>query len=102
MGIFLFILYIAIFIFLIIDFVLCVKGKAKWIVLFVLEIISAVLAAGLWIYYNGLHGYGFMPGLSYLGEIVLSLCALILYVIMLTVTTVTRLIFRLVRKNKNK
>ena len=100
MDTFLFILYIAIFIFLIIDFVLCVKGKAKWIVLFVLEIISVTLAVSLWIYYNGLPGYGFMPGLSYLGEVVCSVGALILYVIMLAVTSITRLVLCLTRKNK--
>ena len=102
MGEFLFIVYIAIFLFLIVDFVLCLMGKTKWIWLFVIEAISAVLAAGLWIYYSGLHGYGFMPGMSYLGEIVLSIGALILYAIMLVVTSVTGLILCRVRKNKNK
>ena len=102
MDILLFIMYIAVFAFLIVDFVLCLKGRIKWIWLFVIEAISAVLAAGLWIYYSSLHGYGLMPGMSYLGEIVLSIGALILYVIMLVVTSVTGLILCLVRKNKNK
>lgn len=94
------IIYIAIFVLLIIDFARCIKGKARWAMLFTLEILSVILSGVLLFYYDSLPGYGFMSGLSYLGEILLSYGALILYSVLFVITLITELILHCVRKNK--
>lgn len=82
------IIYTIIFIFQIVFLVKAIKNKAKeyWIKVFALEIISIIISTILLFYYNGLSGYGFMPGLSYLGESLLSLGVTILYSVMLFIT----------------
>lgn len=44
------------------------KSKRYWISLFILEAVSAVLAWRLGVWFDNLPGYGFMPGLTYIGE----------------------------------
>ena len=72
MALFLLITYIVILIFQIILFVITIRKKNKknlWRILFSAELISLLISIGLMIYYNNLPGYGFMPGLTYLGEV---------------------------------
>ena len=83
MAMFLLITYIVIFIFQIILFVITIRKKTKklWRILFSAELISLLISIGLMIYYNNLPGYGFMPGLTYLGEVLFSFGAVVLYCI---------------------
>ena len=84
MSLFLLIAYIIVFIVQLIFFVKAIRKKTKkfWIGLFLIEIIPILIAIGLMLYYESLPGYGFMPGLSYLGEILSSFGAVVLYAVM--------------------
>ena len=73
MALFLLITYIVIFTFQIILFVITIRKKIK--------LIPLLISIGLMIYFNNLPGYGFMPGLTYLGEILFSFGAVVLYCI---------------------
>lgn len=81
MDLFLLITYIVILILQIILLVISIRKKTKkfWRTLFSIELISMLIAIGLMIYYNSLPGEGFMPGLTYLGEMLFSFGAAILY-----------------------
>ena len=83
MALFLLITYIVIFTFQIILFVIIIRKKTKklWRILFSSELIPLLISIGLMIYFNNLPGYGFMPGLTYLGEILFSFGAVVLYCI---------------------
>lgn len=83
MALFLLITYIVIFIFQIILFVITIRKKTKklWRILFSAELIPLLISIGLMIYYNNLPGYGFMPGLTYLGEVLFCFGAVVLYCI---------------------
>lgn len=100
MAIVLLIIYIVILIFLIVNFVKCLKSKAKWIRLFTFEIFSTILSAILLMYYDNLPGSGFMPGLTYLFEVLFSFGAMVLYSIILDITLITKLIIYLLEKKK--
>lgn len=52
-----------------------------WRILFSAELIPLLISIGLMIYYNNIPGYGFMPGLTYLGEVLFSFGAVVLYCI---------------------
>ena len=83
MALFLLITYIVILIFQIILFVISIRKKIKklWRILFSAELVPLLISIGLMIYYNNLPGYGFMPGLTYLGEVLFSFGAVVLYCI---------------------
>ena len=57
------------------------ENKKLWRILFSAELIPLLISIGLMIYYNNLPGYGFMPGLTYLGEVLFSFGAVVLYCI---------------------
>ena len=73
--------YIVIFVLQIILLVKAFRSKNKkiWVALLVLELVSTFVAIGCKEYYNSLPGYGFMPGLTYMGEVLFSFFASILY-----------------------
>ena len=83
MALFLLITYIVILIFQIMLFLISIRKKTKklWRILFSAELIPLLISIGLMIYYNNLPGYGFMPGLTYLGEVLFSFGAVVLYCI---------------------
>lgn len=70
------------------------KSKRYWISLFLLEAVSAVLAWRLGVWFDHLPGYGFMPGLTYLSEILFSYGAAILYCGMLAVSGVLGIVLK--------
>lgn len=94
------IIYVALLIYLIVNFVKCSKNKGKWSRLFIFEIISVILAIVLSMYYDNLPGSGFMPGLTYIGEILISLGAAIVYGVMFVITLFTKIILYLLDKKK--
>lgn len=100
MAIILLIIYVIIFIFEIVQFIKCIKNKAKWSRLFIYEASFIILSAVLLIHYDNLPGSGFMPGLTYLGEVLFSFGAMILYCIALGITLITKLIIYLLEKKK--
>lgn len=93
-SLFLLILYLIVSIVQIILLVKSIKRKEikNWIKVFALEVFSIIISTILLFYYNSLPGYGFMPGLSYLGEVLLSFGVAILYSVMLFITICTRII----------
>lgn len=73
--------YIVIFV---VQFILLVasirkKQKKLWRKLFLIQLISILVSIGLGFLYDRLPGYGFMPGLSYLGEVLFSFGAAMVY-----------------------
>ena len=78
---FLLIIYLLFLVLQIVLLVKAIKRKAKkqWLILFALEVVPMFIALWLWRYYENLPGYGFMPGLSYLGEVLFSFFAGVLY-----------------------
>ena len=93
--------YIAIFIFQIILLVFSVRKKATrlWAFLFLSEVIPLAIALALMKYFDSLPGYGFMPGFTYLGEILASMGAAILYAVTLFVSLCV-LVIVLLRKRR--
>lgn len=85
---FLFFTYILIFVVQIVLLVKSIRRKSKklWVGLFLVEIVSMLIAIGLKEYYDSLPGYGFMPGFSYFGEILFSFCASVLYGVLLLIS----------------
>ena len=81
MALFLLITYIVILILQIILLVKTIRKKTKklWRTLFSIELIPMLISIVLMIYYDNLPGYGFMPGFSYLEEVLFSFGAAVLY-----------------------
>lgn len=94
------ILYISLLAIQVLSFILAIRRKSKryWVSLFVLESVSAVLAWRLGVWFDGLPGYGIMPGLSYLTETLLSYGAAILYGVMLVGSTVAGIVLHYTKK----
>lgn len=92
------VIYILIFILQIVLLVKSVRRKTNrfWKYLFLIELIPMVTASYLVGYFDDLPGYGFMPGLTYLGEYLFSFGAAILYGFMFLIT----IIFSLCIKKK--
>lgn len=91
---FLLILYLLIFIADIVLLVFAIKRKSTklWTVLFSLETISLLFTHFSAFYFNSLPGYGIFPGFSYIGEILLSMLAFFLYILMLFICACIRII----------
>lgn len=103
MSIVLLIIYVIILIFLIINFVKCLKNKITWNKLFIIEIFSLIYSLILLIYYYFYAPLSdsFMPGLTNLGETLFSLGATILYSIVFAISLITKLILYLREKKAN-
>lgn len=100
---FILIFYLVIFIIQIILLVKAIKKKEtkSWVKVFLLEVFSIIISITLWQYYEILPGYGFMPGLSYLGEVLFSFVSTILSAIMLFITICTKIIIYIRSKKSN-
>ena len=85
------ILYLAVLIFQIVLLIRCVRRPfpKSWAILYVMEAISLSAAFFLMRYFDALPGFGMMPGLSYLGEVLFSLGAAIAYGVMLLFSLLT-------------
>lgn len=79
-------------------FAIKTKTTKLWVGTFVTEIIPLILSIITMMYFNSLPGYGFMPGLSYLGEILFSFGAAVLYALMILVSFIVFLCIRKKRK----
>ena len=90
------IIYIFLLALQVLSLILAVRRKSKryWVSLFFLEAVSAVLAWRLGIWFDGLPGYGMMPGLTYLTETLLSYGAALLYGVMLVGSAVTGIVLK--------
>lgn len=88
MEIVLFLLYVIALLLQIFLLVRAVKSpvSGSWTDLYATEIISALAALLLFLYYETLSGYGPMPGLTYFAEGFLSLAAAAVYAGMLAVS----------------
>lgn len=80
--------YIVILVLQIVLLVLSLRKKQKklWLSLFLVEVIPMLIVNGLRIYYDSLPGYGIMPGLTYIGEVLYSLGASIVYCLLFVVS----------------
>ena len=94
------IVYVAIFVLQIVLLVSAIRKKeiSLWIFLFLLEVIPTIIAFILMKYFDSLPGYGFMPGLTYFGEVISSLGATILYAIMLFISLCALVITKVISK----
>lgn len=84
------ILYILLLAAQVVTLIFAIRRKASgyWIALLALEALSAVLAWGLGVWYDGLPGYGIMPGLTYFAEAIYSYGAVILFVGMTVISAI--------------
>ena len=94
------IIYIFLLALQVLSFILAIRRKSKryWVSLFVLESVSAVLAWRLGVWFDGLPGYGMMPGLTYLTETLLSYGAALLYGVMLVGSAVAGIVLHYTKK----
>ena len=92
--------YIAIFTFQIVLLVFSVRKKTArlWVFLFLSELIPLTFAFVLMRYFDSLPGYGFMPGFTYLGEILASMGAAIIYAAMIFISLCTLIIMKALKK----
>ena len=67
-------------------FVRLIRRKTGAPVLLLTELASAAFSLGMARYYDSLPGYGFMPGLSYLGEILAGVCAAAIFAFLFLVS----------------
>lgn len=93
-------MYILAFIIQIILMVKCFKHKVKWRILLIFETICILIAMFIGNYYSSLPGYGFMPGLTYLGQVMVSYISMIIYIIMFCVTLLIKTILYLRKKKE--
>lgn len=85
-------------------FVKAVKTKRNvyWIFLFVIEVISAAVTEGIARYYDSLPGYSaFMPGLDYLGEVLLCIGAIALYCLMFLISVIVKIVSEERKRKQN-
>ncbi len=94
------VVYALIFILLLIALVRCLKSKLKWGILFVCEVLAIIFSTIFMLYYDSLPGYGIMPGLTYVGEVFISLGAMFLFLLLLAITIVLELTIYLLEKKK--
>jgi len=101
MEIFLFITYIVVFIMQIVLFVSAIRKRKKrfWILLFSAEIIPLFIAYMLMHYYDNLPGYGFMSGFTYMGEVLFSFGAAVLYGVVFLISVVSYIV---IIKNRDR
>ena len=94
------ILYIFLLALQVLSLILAIRRKSKryWVSLFILEAVSAVLAWRLGVWFDGLPGYGFMPGLSYFAETLFSYGAAILYGVLLVGSAVAGIVLHYTKK----
>lgn len=95
MSLFILSVYIIVFIVQIILFVKVIKEKTEknWGRLFFFEVIPMIMALVLMLYYESLPGYGFMPGLSYLREVLSSFGAMVIYGGMFVISGITCIVW---------
>lgn len=75
------------------------KPAAKrWILLFLGELVSSIGAVGMAFFFDGLRGSGFMPGMSYIMEFFYSLVAGGVYAVMLLVSLLALLLWKVFRQ----
>ncbi len=100
----LFIAYIAVFVLQIVLLIAAVRRKTAklWITLLLSEVIPMIAAFVLMKYFDSLPGYGFMPGLSYFGEVISSLCAVVLYGVILFVSCCAFIIVKTAKSKGNR
>lgn len=98
----LFLIWVAILIIFIVGLVKSTRSKEMklWLGLFVAEFVMVFVARGMATYYDSLPGYGFMPGLTYLGEFLFCYVASWVYVIMLAISLIIYFIVK--RKFENR
>lgn len=96
MEIFLLIVYILILILQVYLLVSSIRKKTKesWLTLFLSEVIPMFIAFMLANYYDNLPGSGFMPGFTYMGEILFSYSAAIIYGIILFISVFSFIVSR--------
>lgn len=88
--------YLSVFI---IEIVLLVKySKSKqnkyWLINIILEICFIIISISIFKHYEDLPGYGLMPGLSYITQMLFSFCSFVLNIIMFLITICSRLIVK--------
>lgn len=88
------VMYVIIAIFLIAGYVKCIKRKFKWVILLFIEALLILITGFL------LHFFNSMPGLSYIGEFIFSLVAMIVYGVFLGITLISSIIIYLLDKKK--
>lgn len=86
-------------------FIKAVKTKKNlfWAMLFVAEIVAVVVTECIARYYDSLPGYSaFMPGLDYLGEVLLCIGAIALYCLFFCVSVVVKIVSEVQKKKLKK
>ena len=70
------------------------KSIAYWMATWITEALSAALAWGLGVYYDGLPGYGIMPGLTYFAEAIFGYGTAVLSLGLLAISAVLRIVLK--------
>lgn len=88
--------YLSVFIIEIVLLVKFIKSKQNkyWLINIILEICFIIISIIMFNYYDNLPGYGLMPGLSYITQLLFSFGSCILNIVMLFVTICFKLIVK--------
>ncbi len=73
-------------------------SRGRFILLYSAELLSCAVSGFAAIYFNRLPGYGFMPGLTYFGEVIFSLSAFCVFCFILMLSLVGGIL--IVRRTK--
>jgi hypothetical protein len=92
-------IYIALLITAVYLQIMALKSNHKkwWVLLYMLEVLSAAISYMLSLYFDSLPGTGMAPGLTYIGEVIYSLSAAFIYGCCLFISIIIGGIYYLVR-----
>lgn len=74
-------------------------SRAKWLTLFISEALFALVSVGVALVFDSLEGDGFMPGLTYFSQIIVSIIAALAFTVAFAVSAVVYIILKI--KNKH-
>lgn len=96
------ILTLIVFVIILYQLIQCIRTQKNWTRLFLVEISAIIVSFILTMMYENLPGSGFMPGLSYLYEIVVSFCAGAVFSLVFIVSVLVYFFTKTKRRNAIK
>lgn len=101
MDIVLSVLYGILLVFCIILLISTVKAPSntKWLTLFISEALFALASVGAALVFNSLEGEGFMPGLTYFPQVIVSIVAALVFTLAFAISAIVYIIWKIKSKH---
>ena len=92
------IVFAAAFIFSLVLLITAKNGSKRWLVLFISLVTEIAASAVLMKVFDALPGYGMMPGLTYLGEWMVCVLFLAVYLLLAAISVIVKIISAVKKK----